>query len=750
MKKLFSFENNPLNTEKFLYMVISRTPKANVEGSKSSNEKQKNDLQVAETMEKLSLMLGKIDDKINHFEEKVKHYAASLRLVNKNKSKYSANAKNKIRDRLKDNSGVLLKYKILQKRMQKTNEKLSKIETNKNGDYTKVAMETLNKINKTIDKQAKIWDFDLRKDIVANLHKNAFDAIKKNRTNLASVKDLFVMMKDGEKLSYGKYAISKEGNKVTLKFGKVVKEFTISVEGKNLEWVIKDAKGRRIRSKSKQLLANEVITKDKPDLSPHSRFYYYKPGSAKNAYSKYKVKDKIKVAKAPRSQDAEKRTLAKVKVFGVKPKVKTAPKRVVANLAKVEVRPTTELGKRVEGKIKFFQTLLASIIKKRGTDHKAAMQFSARYKEAYGKIQKAIKSLNSAIREKNTTKRNAKLERINNELNLVAQNTNSQFPPRLLQKVAKLKKTAKSKEAIVETPETKKALKKWGQELSNRINRTANEVYGRITAAKQFLGALKARNKMQHLTKYKNALAKVGKAIKATNGTAMIKAANKLADVYKLIPAGLDPVWKKSFMIKLSAPPANQAKVALLPSLINKQQKVRKTPNKAVASKPKPKPKAVLARLKKVSKPKETIAAKEKVRGLSKWVSQNEKTLRSIRREFIIHNDTALYAMYGKSSTTVLTRLNTLNRALKNPKLSFTKAVEICHNLRKGFRHIQKQAKINNIKYVGKDVKRNIAKMTILKFPPSPKNPTVAELKLVKVENKRIAKLDEYTKDIAV
>jgi hypothetical protein len=627
------------------------------EGPKGSAEKQKDALKVAETMDKFSLMMGKLDDKIKIYEGKVAKHSKW--------KNYSKKYQNNIKKRLRWEKGKLLKYKILKKRMEKTSEKLNKIEAEKNGAYSKVAMETLNKINITMDKQAKIWGFDLRQDMVKNLHKAAFKELGKNRINLDSVKNIFVMMKNGEQARYKGYKISKKGNKITLAYKGVTREFTLSVKGKNLEWEIRDEKGKKIRGKKSKALFTEGLFNDdsgEKSLSDQSNFYYYKSKSAVSAYSKYKVKEKIAKA-APNPAETKRKVLKKITTFKTKPKpkpaVKPAPRKVVAKAPSKPI-PT--------------------------------------------KLKQAAKQSEEAI-----------------------------------------KRTPESKETIA-------ALNNWGNSIATKIGHLTRNIYSKITMAKQFMRASTAKNKMNHLTRYKQALEGVAKKLKSSKGISKVNAVNKLAAVYKLLPKNLSTNWADKYKIYVAAPPQTIAKLTVHPDILNKGAKPGKRPavkpKTAVASKgeySEPKPKAPQ---KVVAKPKAKIAAKEtkeKTPGLKKWASQNDKMLRDIRREFILRNDRALHKMYSNHTSEVLTRLNTLNRDLKNPKITFVKAVQICKNLRTGFRDLQKKAKEKKIHYVGKNVKKHISDMTILEFPPAPKNPTVAEQKLIKTENKRMAGIKEFT-----
>lgn len=333
MKNINSFSNNPLNSEKLLYMVMKNAPKQTIEGPKGSAEKQNNALKVAETMDKLSLMMDNIKDKMKHHAAKLKHYEAALGHVNRNKGSYPERTRRIIAAKVKEHKGHFLKFQVIQQRMEKVNEQLSKIETEKNGAYTKVAMETVEKINKTMDHQAQLWGFDLRKDMVKELRKRAFGELEKPRTNLACIKDLFVMMRNGETTRYKGFKISKRGNKIALEYKKVKKEFTLSVKGKNLDWEIRDAKGEKIRETKSISGSFEGLFEGVPeaDLNTDNKYYYYKSESAVKNYANYKVKERINAAKQAKPEEAQRKIPTKITTFKAQPKPapKPQPRRVV-------------------------------------------------------------------------------------------------------------------------------------------------------------------------------------------------------------------------------------------------------------------------------------------------------------------------------------------------------------------------------------------------------------------------------------
>ncbi len=720
MKKLYSFSGNPLNTERFLYMAMKNKPKAKVEGLRRAKEGPKAATgEVAKTADKLNTLLTKLD---------------------KFTKKYPTN----------------VTYKKLHAKLLKINDRFQNIEAIKNGEYTDVLESTLSKINNQMD-----WNVDIRKFIrkyralaFENVYKSFLNP-KSNNRNLSHLKDLVTLLpKNYSKTLYG-MKLTKYKNKITIKYGKVVKKFTYHAVGKNLAWEFKDKNGEKIPNKPpKQIALGGLQTKT--TLAGH---YYYNPKSTKATF----YKQKPTVTAAPKLTDTVKRSPTKVKVLGAK------AKPTLRKVAVIEIRPTTALGKRAEGKIKHLQNWLKLKIGMARVDHNTAMKSSPEYRNAFNGIQTAIKRLNAAIREKSTTRRNQSLERINNELNLVANNSKTQFPAKLLPKKAVAKKALKLKNVIIETPETKKALKKWGQKLGIKISKAANELYGRITLAKKFLSASKEKDKMKHLTRYKNALAKVGKAIKSTNGTDIIKAANKLTDAYKLIPSELSKEWKDKFKVKITAPPSTKERIALSPSLL-KPQEIKKAPKKAVAakSKPAPKPKvaikkAVAAKPKPAPKPKvaikKAVAAKEKKEvkakrpSLKKWASQKDIALRNIRKFFILGNGgVVLQKVYGEHAVDVMTRINEINRGLRKPNISFMQAVKLRRSLMNGFRHLQKTAKEKKIYYTKIDsgTRDKISEMTVMDFPPAPKNPTVAEQKVINKENNRVAKLNKLTNYIDI
>lgn len=575
MKNLYSFSENPLNTEKFLYMAMKNTPKAKIEGPQRAKEGPKaNEAvnKVAQTADKLNKMMTTLDKKISSLQEKVDKYKGL------DKSKLGP----KTASALAKSVNTLKYYKQLRVKLGQINKKFQNLDSIRNKEYSKTSIATLNSINREIDKHM----VDFRKTIMRDMAQEIQKSFLNNRIgNVAMFKDFFTIMKNNETRSYSGFTISKQKDTLSMSYKGEKMSLQFKVDPKSFKWsVLKD--GKQIsESASKTDIPIEATASDTSQASGFPKSLLYSPGNTTKAWARfYKVKDVLKPKQTAKT--------------AAKPKV--APKKAVAKLAKIEVRPTTALGKRVEGKIKVLQKWLKLKIGIAKTSHDEAMKEPG-YKNAFNRIQTSIKRLNAAIREKNTTFKNQSLERIDNELNLVAKNTKAQFPPRLLPKKVVANKAEKWKDAVVETPETKKALKKWGNELGKRISSIADQLYGRITAAKQFLAASKQKNKMKHLTQYKNALAKVGKEVQTTTGTDIIREANKLTDAYRLIPSGLSKEWKDKFKVKITAPPSTKEKIALAPTLLNKKpQEIKKTPKKAVASKPQPapKPKVVVSKAK--------------------------------------------------------------------------------------------------------------------------------------------------------
>ena len=73
MKNLYSFSDNPLNTDRLLY-IIKKAPKAGTGKPKVSLEKQKAATKIAETMTKLKITITEVDKKIKHTEREWKKY----------------------------------------------------------------------------------------------------------------------------------------------------------------------------------------------------------------------------------------------------------------------------------------------------------------------------------------------------------------------------------------------------------------------------------------------------------------------------------------------------------------------------------------------------------------------------------------------------------------------------------------------------------------------------------------------------
>ena len=810
MKNLYSFSENPLNTEKFVFLSGRANPETRT-AAPSTNESNKlaSTTEVAKTMMKLATLLTAIDDKIAHAEEKFKVYRNS-ELYDKGAQKDPQKKAFYTRKR-KEWYSKLKAYKRIKDKIHTTNDKFKNIDAIRNREYGKVKLKTLTAINKEMDENARDSGVDLRQDALKDMMKIAFQRLIKDKTaNLSILTGLFSMMNNGDKpLDHDGLKISKKGDKITIKYKDSVQTYTIKAAGKDMKWEIRGNGDLKVQKKVKTTAVSGLFENEGgPNVLSGMLHSYYKPKSAESYFkgvqktiAAKKAKLQPKVAKkpvkpAPKITEAKRTKPAKVKVLGQQPK----PKRTA------KVAPTTRRG-----------------------------------------------NIATPGSSKETYKDLKKFER---------------------------------KGEVKESPATIAATNEWGKTLARDIGMFTSALLSRITVYK---GWVKSGKTMKQYQAFKRSMAGVGKEVKKADGVDKVRAANKLAKVYKDYLVGLPVELKDKLKVKISEPPKNNAKVALHRSVFpvvpegtpaSKVMVAKKKPSKKPTklsmlkkiayAKPKAKPKQIargklkvegskqtqklvekysvkrkvyenasklvnglesgksidvkelaqtihsslseialvtgakirdivlrsksgkmrmvisnsngnttitveksgvkhiiartegsrfkidgqqLAKLQGKAKPKEAIAAKEgkeRAPGLSKWASQNEKVLRNIRKEFIVDNDQALYKMYGENNSAVLIRLNTLNRALKNPKITFTEAAKVCKSLRRGFRDLQKRAKEKKVAFVRKDTKKNISYMTTLKFPPAPTNPTVAEKKLITKENRRLAQIKAHTKDIKV
>ncbi|MFC1599574.1 hypothetical protein ACFL3T_00925 [Patescibacteria group bacterium] len=786
MKNLYSFSDNPLNTDKLVYLTIRKAPKSKIEGPAGSAEKQSDALKVAETMDKLSLMMGKIDDKIKFYEGKVAKHS----ILGNYAKKYHP----RIKRRLKWEKGELLQYKILKKRMEKVSEQLNKIETERDGSYSKVAMETLDKINTTIDKQAKIWRMDLRKDMLGKLKNDAFKELQNNRINLASIKNMFVLMKSGETITHKKgYKISRKGNKMVLEYKKITKEFSFSVKGKKLNWVIKDEKGLDVSSKIQRGALEDLFEgesgEDSEGLSKETNFYYYKPESAVNTYANYRVKDKIKAAKKTTTTTAAavaeggSKTPMKPKVLGrPKPTVKRTPVKAKAaerkreyvtpasttqatlNVAKQALRKVPEVkespatlkatndwGNNLARDIGIHTNALLSritVFKAWRKAGKTMKQYQA-FKRNMGEVGKEVKTANGVDKIRAANKLAAVYrtylanlpteveDKLKVKITAAPQN-NAQIALNKAVFPVVPEEAPKAKVMVAQKPKAKPGLDVKGDKMAKNVVEQYFKNHKISEAIATTLNSIENGSQI-------NVKALLNKTHGAMTTIALVTGVKKITNV----------VESKSKQMQMKIEHVAGSKTTLTITRNGVEYKIAETNGKKLRINTQQ-----LAKLKKAipagptNAPavKKALAAKERKErtpGLKNWASQNAQMLKDIRKEFIVHNDAALTKMYPDHGSSVLIRLNTLNRSLNDPKISFVKAVQICKDLRRGFRHLQKRAKERKIAYVGKNVKANISTMTTLKFPPAPKNPTVAEQRLIKAEDKRLAGMKKFT-DIKV
>lgn len=797
MKNLYSFSENPLNTESFVYM--RKTPKSRpVEGPRTT-ETLKASTNIATTMTKLTLLVEHIDEKIS--------FLANI----KQKSKKGT-------ERFKWARGRLILFKVLKKRMLALIKKLNKIEHIKEGQYTKVTLTTLNEINKEIDNACKIWGFNVRKSILKELKSKVFmEIVQKERANLFTLMQMFSLMKNNEIVRYKGMKIQKKGQKITVTYKKRKVEFNISTSGKKLKWIIRDNQGERIRKKPRKSSVLEgLFDSDELSIVPEGNCYY-KPTSATKIYKNIIPVKKPKPAKKKLLTGEKKLVKKKEKI----PKYIAGYETIIKDVKtknSLDPQAIQNTWKIIQRLIKTRRTTIVYPKTKpyratftRSTNGRYLRITVAHKNKAKAKVKTQVYLAISRkkLHKFNKTAFTNKIEFPEDPLNEKSRIIAYKKPKKITTKPLDWEKPAKEAK---EARERQAQLNKWGKEIAGNIRKLMKKLYNSQTIAFAFLKAASGKTtteKMKVLNKYRYQLGLIAKKLEK-GGPNIPKYINKLAKVYKLIPNKLkeqDSSTTETVMVNVTLPPV---KVAILPNVLNKKAVAKKAPIK-VAAKPVKETKSesghevrkflsqteskihlpqyrkmvhqLLLDLQKEKNPKlqklgkqglkyiflkegrpfptrqqyrvalkkmniklspaKAVAVqetKEKVPGLQKWAKKSANLLNSFRKQSL--DEEVLDKIFSKNADKVELRLRTIYRGLKNPKLTFTQAVKYRDGLRKSSRYIYTIATKKNI--FGKfkpNVRTKLQKMTVLKFPPTPKTPTLAEKQLIKTEKVRVAKV---------
>lgn len=713
MKNIHLFSDNPLNTEKFLYYLKSSPSRTNAAREALKEGPKATPTEVASAQDRLRIMLKIADKRINTLS-----------------------------GRLKKN------YKKIRERMVNLNNKLHDAIDAANGDYTKVSSDIIKKINAKIMKSTSMNWF--RKSLMKGILKESARQVIKNG-DISGFKDLFSLMTSPEKMKKrieGHLFIAlKKGDKMIISYRGKKTEFTVNAANKDLKW---EMKGEDINKKTAHLALSGLWDTKKDRNIPDKLFYDFgkKNGTGQWAQlyrrvSTRKSKEAIAAKKKP-AETKETKSLKEARLI----KALTAlfnnlPTQGIDQIIKGDIKD--QLGKIDEninagshyafpkGKDRALFTFTKSAdgnylrLTMKGEKEKGAGLRKAVNSQFYISIspEKEYKVLNPA---KSSFDKNIQFaaDPLNKKETLVAKKTASKKAP-----AAKTENFGKDPMLAIFkdiSPEKQRQLRArltaYGKEVRAEITKVLRTLTaGNLTVTLAFMKAVPGsiRDKQRALDAYKRRLQGISDKIKDDNGENIPKYVNQLAEAYKAIPNKLDyNMVRNRVMVAVKQPRIKG--VVIASNVLNRTYQESPlepsiaAPTKAVAAK----------------------EAKESAPTLTKWASKNEKILRNIRKEFILKNGTALQKMYGKYQENVLVRLSTLNTELKDPKITFKKAVEVCHNLRRGFRDLQKRAIEKKINYVDANVKKQISNMTTLDFPPAPANPTVAEQKLLATENQRI------------
>ncbi|MFC1647695.1 hypothetical protein ACFL10_01735 [Patescibacteria group bacterium] len=713
MKNLYSFSDNPLNTEKFVNYGLKKGPKATI-GAVEATKPKASETQVAATMDRLRIMIKHLDKKKNN-----------------------------------------PKFKKYWEKALKINTKLKGAIEKANNDYTKVSLVTLNKINREIIKNPKLNLY--RRQLMRRMLVESAKAVLskgKRRGDISGFKDLFSLMNDGESRTETvkgnfKFTALKRGNKMTIKYRGTTASFTINAKGKDLKWEMKGKKIAKPRTKPSIALDGlDINKKKKKKIGIPDKLYYSfaitktKKGSTGEWARLSKSVAPVVAKKGPAKKL---KTMAQLKAIAEKAK-ETAQLKIVKAI--FDAAPSQLKGVNL-GKLKKLSVKLTPGNHISVPFKKPAYTFKMSADKKYLRITKKGRKTEHTTRPTNTviylsipdnykTVHPAKPtfdkaitfgpDPLNPKILVIKKK------PKKAPVVAKAEKPKKGSVAALimkaATPEKQRQLRAklraYGKEVSAEILKVYKTLSNNHTIRLAFLRAIPGSNikdapaKVKILNKYRSRLKGIMDKIKGDQGENIPKYVNQLADAYKLIPKKLDWITaEEKVMVKVTDPKVKDMVIAS--NVLNRDFK------QAPEAKP-----AVVAKKPTVS-PKETVTAKPT---LKKWTSKTRTDLKTLRRAF--HGD-EMYEFSKKAFKSaekageVSDKFDDYYKQLKKPDLKFSIAADITTKLKRDTKIMMSHSAFNDL---DEKYQKSIKNLASLKYP----NPsTHEELAIVKKEKAKAA-----------